>query len=489
LCAQIQFQVILAKGNIMATKKTGVWKSILSAIMALCFFLAQTLPAQAFDLTTIGEMDLSSTNKTLTAPTGMQKVNIVVGGRGMTVAPGSSVTAAQAAAVSQVLNSGRQSLLIGAGGNATGGRLILRPTDVSVLTIPRGVSVIGVFNNSQALNVAGNLSNSGKFFALSTNPANSVAGGALITATNIFNNAQGLITTVLPSTGIMGFSTAISSLNLSLIATNSLINSGIISSSRNLNLIAGTRLENVGTGALLSAQNSVNIATPSLSNGGLINAGSNININQQATRSTELASILSASGLQSSLANVINPGNLQVANSGGVMQALQGSINLDLAGTRDNELSIIGGDFLSEQLNINALKANAFIAAQSISGVVNVNAGSGNVGAVSDLILGEVNFSGDPTFWSTGNITITANQTNDESITYVAGGNIIFDTTSGAITIDSTDVATQGFPITLIAGAKILTASTTPFPGQLLPGETLQVTGASTTGGSILCST
>src|SRR5262249_26250503 len=150
--------------------------------------------------------------------------------------------------------------------------------------------------------------------------------GALIEASNIFNYAGGLLSTVLPAGGLPGVVSPVSSLSLSLSAIKSIVNAGTITSAGNVNLS--------------SAQGKI-------SNSGLI-ASVNGNVNLSTGQSGS---------------------NLTVANSGGTIQALNGYINVRDAGFQGTaNTTLAGGDWLSQQLNINGGCGRASLDVGNITG-------------------------------------------------------------------------------------------------------------------------
>src|SRR5262249_40545909 len=116
------------------------------------------------------------------------------------------------------------------------------------------------------------------------------------------------------------------------------------------------------------------------------------------------------------------------------------------------------------------------------------------------LMLGSACLTGDPTYASTGNITITSNISAAEDLTIIAGGDITANPSvtslSTANSSPSTGAASATPPtdITLIAGAKV-TINGGGNPATNIPGDGAIGTGSVTvdfssgTGGSIKCST
>jgi hypothetical protein len=208
----------------------------LSSFMALSLLLSQCLPVRA---EIPSNLDLNSTATSATAPSMSGQVTIMNGGTPQQVGAGDALTAAQAVAVSQILATGTQSIILGALGNATGGSLTMNAGQMAGMNVPNGVSTIANFSNGAPLSFSGSLANSGTLYAVSTNAA---VNNALISALNIHNTASGVITSVLPNGGLPGFSNAISNLGLTLAATNNLVNSGVISSAADLNLSAANHI-------------------------------------------------------------------------------------------------------------------------------------------------------------------------------------------------------------------------------------------------------
>src|SRR5262249_3331298 len=236
-------------------------------------------------------------------------------------------------------------------------------------------------------NITGDLMNAGKVRAYSTNGDISTAN---FSATNIFNRQGALITTI--SSNING---AISNLNLSLSALHDIVNSGTISSAGNLTLTAGGSIVNAlptgvtGAAPLLQAANSINLFTSNLVNSGII-AASTGNIN--------IASVQ----------------NIAMSNVGGQLQAIMGSINVrDALFTGKSDLTMLGGDFLSRELNLYSGCGSILADVGNVTGVVNVYGHEAHVAtSTPDFMLGEFVLTGDPVFANkAGDLTITHDQT------------------------------------------------------------------------------
>src|SRR5262249_33687048 len=196
-------------------------------------------------------------------------------------------------------------------------------------------------------------------------------------------------------------------LDLSLSALHNIVNAGTISSAGNLNLTAGGSIINASsTGAipLIQAMNNINLSTGNLVNSGTIASSfGNINITSQMVQ------------------------NIAINNVGGVLQALQGAINVrDSAFTGAANLSMTGGDFLARELNLYSGQGDVTVDVERVEGTVNIYANEAHVTSASDsLALGTIKLDGDPTFInSTGDITITGLVSFAEKIAIIANGNI-----------------------------------------------------------------
>src|SRR5262245_3191094 len=107
------------------------------AVLASAFAAGQPLASYA---QSAPDYNLSSKQQTIAAPNA-SPVTIHVGAANKTIAPGTMLTPAELVAVNQVLNSGRQSIVLGLAGNATGGRLNITGdlgASIAGLSVPRG---------------------------------------------------------------------------------------------------------------------------------------------------------------------------------------------------------------------------------------------------------------------------------------------------------------------------------------------------------------
>ena len=111
----------------------------------------------------------------------------------------------------------------------------------SGLSLASGQTEIIDVSTTPVLDLFGNLNNQGTIYLVSTNP---LVRSVSISAQNIFDGAGALITTVLPSGGLAGYSNAINDLSLTLVARENIVNNGAITSADNLTALAGGTITN-----------------------------------------------------------------------------------------------------------------------------------------------------------------------------------------------------------------------------------------------------
>ncbi len=424
----------------------------MAGVVLVCTFPAPLASAQQVDTASTVpvnhahpvpiNLDLSSTERTLTPGhlANLSPVTILEGGQQKSITGSSMITAAERMAVYQVVSTGQQSLNLAAAGNAVGGNFNIGAgfsTYVSSLTVPAGVTAIKDFAANSVLSLVGNLTNGGNLFAISSNPA--VTAGT-ISAANIFNQSNAVISSVLPAAGLPGITSAVTNLNLQVSALNNIINAGTIASSGNLSVIVGGSIVNAlpagvtGTAAIMQAAQNLNIltGTGSLVNSGILAAVSgNINI------ASTTAQTLTINGI------------------GGRMDALHGIINVgDLTSVLRQNLDIQGGDFAAREINL--FSNNGIIRADinAVSGTLSTIAGEAHVAANSNtLVLGNLDLSGDPTYYNTGAIQLTGNISVLEDLSILSGGTL--SSTSGLTSITARGSDGQGHQIVLVSGAQL----------------------------------
>lgn len=335
------------------------------------------------------------------------------------------------------------------------------------------------FSNSSSISVLNNLMNMGTIYALSSNPA--ITSGS-INANNVFNFPGAIITSVLPAGGLAGYSNAISGFSFSLNAANNIVNSGAITSAGDLNLIAGGAVINAlpatvtGPSPVMQAMQNVNVISSNLLNSGIITSAlANINV------STVLAQ------------------NVMINNQFGVLQALNGSLNIrDSLFTEKFNTTIFGGDILAKELNLFSGSGITDISVLSLTPKVNLDTGEAYVKANSNISIGTIIFNGDPTFTSGGDVFLEGDQDGNGPLTveatgdiinksalhvegtgpirYHAGGSILLDGLKSIITNDKIELLADGGSVlapgtSIEAGLRVAGLPPGPVPGNALPSS------------------
>lgn len=398
---------------------------------------------------------------------GADSVQIKVGDATKTLTVGSQVTAAEYVAAKQVLAGQGQKLELDGSGAAVGGAVdfasITFKNDrlkIDDLTIPTNVTAYGDFSKNPIFSVSGNLVNAGSVYAFSSGQH---VRRSTFSADNVVNEAGGLITTDLPTVySTASIANGSNAVDLNIRGNDTVSNLGTISSSGDLNISAGSLVEN-GAGAQLLARGDVSISAPKIDNRGLIHS-----INGDVT-----------------LDGVFN-GELTVANEGGTVIAREGAINIrnsGYAGTYNTYVS--GGDFFSKEVNVNAGRGSAEIDVDEMTGTLNQKGYASHVATdTSTLSLGNICLTGDPTYSNNGNISIDGNVAVGEALTIIAAGDI---TNSTGATLTANN-STQGFDVTIIAGAQITSGNggNTNLPNVSMETATTISGSASGTGGNII---
>lgn len=330
------------------------------------------------------------------------------GGVERVLTSGSKVSAAEYVALQQVISGGEQKLVVDGSGRGVSGAFSLNTISdggttirASALVIPEQVVASGDFaRNADGLRVTNDLTNFGSINAYSSNERKNIA---KISARDINNEAGGSIN---------------STIDLSLHADRDINNSGSITSSGDLSLSASH-----------------------VNNKGLIS---------------------------SSIGNINLAGNgdadLFVTNSGGVINASNGAINIrsaDYNGIGNSTIS--GGDLNSRELNLFTGQGSADVFVDQLTGVVNSSGSAAHVSSKTDtLTIGSQCLLGDPTYYNTGNIILGGNITVGEKLAIIAGGDIT--STAANLVISTQDGTNQGHNIVMIAGANITAGA-----GQITP--------------------
>ena len=360
-------------------------------------------------------LDLRSRERNLSASLAghFASANLRVGQHTRTVTPADRVTAAELVALQSIIAGADQSLRIGRGGRAVGGTFELTPfmsQAINNLVIPRRVTAISDFGSGFSVDLAGDFTNSGRFFAVSSS---TVVSTANFSATNIYNNQGALLTSVLPARGISNITSAVANLNMSFNALNDIVNAGTISSSGRLAMTAGTSIINalpsgaVGPNPMLQAASNIQLVSANIANSGMIAATSG-----NATFGTTAAAR-----------------DLLLNNIGGQILAKAGVIDFRDSSYASKDLTSVLGGLLDAQ-SINFFGGDGRVLAQvgRMSGKVNVTAGTANIVASSgQLDIGTMNLSGDPVIANmAGDVTLSHDLTfHGEDLAILASGSVI----------------------------------------------------------------
>lgn len=298
---------------------------------------------------------------------------------------------------------------------ATGGQIqtleAAQLNQESNLMVPQGNTLLIHFENTDSVQISGSIQNSGNIYAYTRNPSISTVTFA---AQNIQNMQNAVISTMIPADIAAFVGSNLQTIGLQLVASESIVNSGMISSAANLAVISGGRVDNLQTSvnsvASMFAVNNLNIvsAIGQINNSGtIVSQSGNINIATELNR-TIMASIQSPSLLQSVVQDSLLS-TLTVNSELGSLMAANGVINL-----RDSEfnaladLNITSAKISSKQLNLFSGQGNVNANLGEVQGTVNTYAGSVHMGASSPVLeLGEMCISGDPVYWNNnGDIVI-----------------------------------------------------------------------------------
>lgn len=303
------------------------------------------------------------------------------------------------------------------------------PTDLNVYT---GETRVIDFGSGAALDLA-NLVNDGTIYLVSSNPQ--VTSGVLNTV-SVVNAASGLITSVLPTGGLAGFSNLVPNFSFTLAAQQNITNLGTISSAGNLTIAAGGSVINGIAGQASSASMSAAAALSMIAGSGtILNSG----VLTSATSNINISALQNSLVFQNQFGNVI---------------ASLGSINFrDENFLVKENLALLGGNFSAREVNLFSGEGKAVVNVSSLAGVLNIYAGEAHVTtATESLNLGNIVLSGDPTFFNTsGDIIINTDlRFSGQPLAIVARGDIV--TSAGALTIDTSSTTGDGGDIALIAG-------------------------------------
>ena len=358
----------------------------------------------------------------------------------------------------------------------------------SGFSLPSGQTEIIDVSTTPVLDLFGNLNNQGTIYLVSTNP---LVRSVSISAQNIFDGGGALITTVLPSGGLPGYSNAINDLSLTLVASQSIVNNGSMTSASNLTALAGGTITNaptVGAQAGLAREQAVgelNLLAPLVVNHGVVSSTSgDVNVAEPSIYAS--AALTYANGtLPAALSQ-----NITINNTSGTIQALSGTINfggMELGQTA--LLSLTGGNLDAQAINLQAGTGAIQADVNNVTGVVNVSGGSAHFASDAQVLdLGSLDVTGDPTFFNMGNIVITGSFTVGQSLAILATGNV---TATTAVVIRATNPILGGQNISIVAGANLVPVGSPSGSATLPPGmplgmnQGLQLRGGSPSGGTI----
>lgn len=394
---------------------------------------------------------------------GADSVTIEVGGTSKVVSAGTTVTAAEYVAVKQVLGAGKQTVVLDKNGCAVGGVVDVGSlaaekgrTKVDNLVVSQGVTALADFAKNSAVRLRGDLDNYGSLIAYSSNERRT----GDISAENITNQQGALISTDPNSSN---------PINLGLHADDTFTNFGTIYSSGDLTISAGKTMSNVGGSSAgagsITAMKSMNVNAPQMNNTGRMTSAQSMTLDA--------------------------PGDLNVLNQGGVLESLNGALNLRNSNfNKDCVTNLIGGVVSGKDVNLNSGGGLASIDVDDLIGTVNSAGEAVHVlSKGADLVLGDQCLIGDPTYFSAGNITINGNISVGEKLAILAAGNIT--STSACTSITARTAGGAGQDIYMIAGAALSPSIGAPSTGTLPSGtpigptNSVRVTGASLTGGNI----
>lgn len=443
-------------------------------------------------------LDLSSVAATVAAPISapvhitvggnLSSSGAVVGGTEISIAPGQLITPSQYVALTQVLQNGTQNILLTAGGAAEGGGLTLSAAQTgtfSSLVLPQQVTLSGIgFGSSDPFSVSGSANIAGSLFALQTTAATD----AVYNFGNL--NISGQLTgdiSQLPTYSIqLPSGSLFSSATLSLATLGAFQNSGTVSSLGQLNITSGASFDNSGT--LSGSAVSVASLGAFTNSGTVLASGGNLDVNSLSgsfNNSGMLSAIAGSANINT--ATAFTTANINFDNSNGSVAARDINFRSGLDGkgqlaSGKVDTTIVGGDFLSDNLNIDSYGGIISADAGNISGTVNATAAVVHlVSSGADLKLGNLNVTDDPTFYNTGgSVTLGSLNLPGQSLAIAARNNV---TVSGSI---RTSPGVQRGDVSIVAGAHF--ASPTAITGgQSGPNSTTTVTvdGPSETGGKI----
>jgi hypothetical protein len=439
-------------------------KEILALLLGISLLLS---PVRAL---AAASDDLTSTSRSHVADNpNFQSAVLQTTAGNRTVNSGDALTPAEHLALSQVLNTGSQSIALSGGGAAVGGSFNLSQlTSVTPqnLTVPAGVTAIMNAVTHTNLNVVGNFTNSGSFYVF-TSQAQSIQ--ASIAAQNIFNQSGAVISSVLPGDLAAQLSSQ-APVDLTLRAVQSIVNEGTISSAGKLNLESGT----------------------GLSNSGILQAFGNMQLHSGSGQFRNSGTISSSTGNLKFTAGPTT--TLSLNNINGVLRSA-GSIDFRTADYSNDKFTLVlGGVLDAPVINVNGGSGKVAVHASEIAGIINATGARVLLGVeLGTMRAGNVSAAGAGTtainlYSLNGDVELHGDVVADPrgTILIAASRDIVAKPGANKISVESTE---GGASIKLIAGGLFESS----FSGSNKVGflsspdvrSSLSLSGISATGGTI----
>jgi hypothetical protein len=381
--------------------------------------------------------------------------SINVDGKSVAVTSSSILTQSEAVAVSQVLDTGHQSLLLNPKGSADGGSISLTGGFLSLpgafanqldgLVVPTGVTVVDKISAPVTLNLSYGLSNSGQIEFL---PTGNQSPAVTINASSVLNSG-----TISSQSGDININTptvtnsgTIQAVHGSVSIQNNTGNSLTVDNSGGKILASNAVNLTGGVSGNSSQSNSLNVQGGYLSgksvNFNSPNGNVTVNVNQidgpvnvsganGSIGAQNGSLVINSSSLKADPLYMMMNGDLAVAFSdtaGQPFTALAGG-NITLSGTA-NSLTTDGGNVLiaaGVTFSVNGITDTGTVTGASTTGgsielpTVNITTSGGNVTLVADagtttgsgggIAIGNISSAGGPAHLSGGNVQITSANT------------------------------------------------------------------------------
>ncbi len=197
--------------------------------------------------------------------------------------------------------------------------------------------------------------------------------------------------------------------------------------------------------AMISSSGVLGLTTHDLINEGAIYGANGLNINA--------STIFNAGTIEAQLGN-INVASLNTLDVTGTNNSLFEASNGNITISTSANMNLVGSNYLSQALDLNASLGSIEGAIGNVSGVININANSVHLATTSnDMLLGNDKVNGDPTYVNTsGDISINGEvTTNGNNLAVIAFGNINIATGSTGF-INTSSTAGSSGNVVMIAG-------------------------------------